>query len=511
MQTVIFSDVLYPGYGKNAGAYRIATELRKHGYTCQVVDYFSKYTFDEIISIIDKFVTKETLWVGFSNTFMIPSVLNEEEDMGNKDAHGEIFDKVFAKVSDFNSGFCFSIPMMRDIFDYIRRKNLKIKIIIGGARTDQSQRNDCNNLTKLYADFYVHGYADRSIVELTQWIESKENKKPLFNILDKCSINSTRDYDFHEFNTSNIKYTKEDLVSPDEYLPIEIARGCIFKCKFCNFALLGKKRGDYTKTKETLINEFMYNYETFGTTNYMFMDETTNDSMEKAEFLLDVTSSLPFKIRWGGYARLDLYYSNPEMANIMQETGLRHTFFGIETFNKKTGEVVGKGMHPDKVKSTLANLKSVWKDDVRITSGLIVGLPHETRESLKQLENYLLSDGCNLDSWVIHPLILANGVESMFGMNPGKYGYQFNDTWDLNWTNNDMNFKEAIEIAKHLRTVTEQKSKINSWTHMRLQNVGYTEKEVDNMNVRAFLNNLDVIKSRVMSKKDIYYNHLMSL
>jgi hypothetical protein len=44
MQTIIFSDVLYPGYGKNAGAYRLATELRNNGYTCLVVDLFSKFS-----------------------------------------------------------------------------------------------------------------------------------------------------------------------------------------------------------------------------------------------------------------------------------------------------------------------------------------------------------------------------------------------------------------------------------------------------------------------------------
>ena len=88
----------------------------------------------------------------------------------------------------------------------------------------------------------------------------------------------------------------------------------------------------------------------------MFMDETTNDSMEKVEYLHDVISNLPFKIRWGGYARVDLYYSNPEMAAIMQETGLMSHFFGIETFNKKSGEAIGKGMHPDKVKAPLIKL-----------------------------------------------------------------------------------------------------------------------------------------------------------
>jgi hypothetical protein len=70
MQTLIFSDICNTGYGKNAGAYLIATHLRNNNFSCQVVDYFTHYTLDELKKIVDKFVSKDTLWVGFSTTFL---------------------------------------------------------------------------------------------------------------------------------------------------------------------------------------------------------------------------------------------------------------------------------------------------------------------------------------------------------------------------------------------------------------------------------------------------------
>ena len=514
MQTIIFSDILYSGYGKNAGAYRVATQLRNNGYTCQVIDFFSKYTRDEIAKIIDKFVTSDTIWVGFSTTFFLPSIIDGEDEKPDTDpTFNEIYDKVFVKVSDSHSGFPYKTETMKEIFQYIRGKSSKVKIIIGGARTWEAQEHDAVR-KGVIADYYVHGYADTSIIELTNWIVSNKNTRPKFHGKYQCVLDSTKDYDFTNFNTSTIKFIKEDLILPNEFLPIEIARGCIFKCKFCNFALLGKKRGDYTKTKETLLNEFMYNYETFGTTNYMFMDETTNDSMEKAEYLLDITSSLPFKITWGGYARIDLFYANPEMAAIMQETGLAHAFFGIETLNKKTGSVIGKGLDPDKVKQTLTTLKDIWKSDVRITAGLITGLPYETKESLKDLETYLLSTDCGLDSWSIHPLMLSG--KSLFGQDPAKYGYNLKEDdkvngYHLNWYNNDMNFVEAIKIANEIKNNTRYTCKINSWSHMRLQNVGYTEQEIDSMNTHDYLNNMPDILARVITRKDNYFSHLMRL
>lgn len=506
MQTLIFSDILQPGYGKNAGAYRIATELRENGFTCQVVDFFTHFTLQEIYQIIDKFVDKDTLWVGISTTFLFPF----SRESG--DTH-------FAKkwfgiggvdpVTDYNSAFPFAAKVIKDIFKYIKSKNSNTKILVGGARSWAAQNHD-TIMNQIYADFYVHGFADTSIVILTKWIQDKSNPSPKFSGWFNNVIDSNADYDYEYFNKSKIKLQKNDIIAPNEFIPIEIARGCIFKCKFCGFALLGKKRGDYTKSKEILQEEFIYNYENFGTTNYMFMDETINDSMEKVEFLHDVITNLPFKIKWGAFARLDLYYSNPEMAAIIQETGHSHTQFGIETFNKKSGEAIGKGMHPDKVKDTLQKLKSQWKSNVRMTSGFIVGLPHETKENIKELEDFLASDQNALWAWNTYPLILFDGSANIFGQNPSKYGYTFDpEKTSGSWKNDHMNFEEALELADNIRTKTMDKCKIYNWNHMRLQNLGYTEAEVDAMTLKSYTENMDDVYGRLKIAKDNYFKSLM--
>ena len=69
MQVVIFTEVCHGGFGRYAGTYRVATELREAGYTVQVVEFFTQWREDQIIKIIDKFVTKETKLIGFSCTF----------------------------------------------------------------------------------------------------------------------------------------------------------------------------------------------------------------------------------------------------------------------------------------------------------------------------------------------------------------------------------------------------------------------------------------------------------
>jgi len=514
MQTVIFSDVLASGYGKSAGPYKIASQLRKSGFTCQVIEFFSYLKIEEIFAVIDRFVDKDTIWVGISTTFLFALEQDIDKMAEAYKTDYRLYGQYSRPVTDYDSAYPFDALVMREIFAYIKSKSSTVKIVVGGARAGQAQFHDAKH-KKVYADYYIQGYADDSIIVFTKWLHDQSNTRPRFDINYRNLIKSNQQYEYQEFNTSGIKFLKTDIIESDEYLPIEIARGCVFKCKFCNFPLLGKKRGDYTRTKETLLEEFTYNYETFGTTKYMFMDETTNDSIEKVEFLHDITSSLPFKITWGGYARLELHSKYPEMAALMRETGLSYVQYGIETFNKKAGEVVGKGLDPEKTKKILHDIKSQWKQDVKITSGFIIGLPYETDESLQYMEDYFMSDECSLDAWNLIPLIMTKGLDSLFGQNPEKYGYSFTDlpnSTKYEWHNayNNMSFVECLLRTHKMKINTAHKNTTNTWINMRLQNIGYTKVEADTINIFEYNLKHAIIAEQVRNKKDDYLKKLLT-
>jgi lambda repressor-like predicted transcriptional regulator len=70
MEVIIFTDINGKyGFGRNLGAYTIASYLRQKGVTVQVVDFFSSLSYETIKNIIDKYVDKNTRLVCFSNTF----------------------------------------------------------------------------------------------------------------------------------------------------------------------------------------------------------------------------------------------------------------------------------------------------------------------------------------------------------------------------------------------------------------------------------------------------------
>ena len=78
---VLFTEVCSSGFGRYAGTYRIASELRDNGYIVQVVEYFTKWSTYELMSIIRKFVTKDCLWVGVSTTFLSPDTHRKRKDV----------------------------------------------------------------------------------------------------------------------------------------------------------------------------------------------------------------------------------------------------------------------------------------------------------------------------------------------------------------------------------------------------------------------------------------------
>jgi len=192
----------------------------------------------------------------------------------------------------------------------------------------------------------------------------------------------------------------------------------------------------YTKTKQTFRDTLVYNYETFGIQKYSIQDDTFNDSIEKVRMFAEVVDSLPFNIYFWCYLRADLVVKYPEQIELLHQMGLVQTWFGIETFNRASGRAVGKGGDPDKIKEMLYKAKEVWKGDVLIEQGYIVGLPYESVESIKHHAKWLLSDESPVDQTTFVPLHIVPkelqdkyiiSYTSEFDREYQKHGYSFPD------------------------------------------------------------------------------------
>ena len=420
---IIFSGMEEPEHYavRTGGQYQLASWLREFGYTVKVIDFCFKIEPETLLEITKKYINKDTLAFGFSTTF---------------------WNIALTKVDNIEVGGIKYPGWVKYL-----RKNLKetypdIKWILGGANA-ATPVIDESDWIKIYQ------FAEDEILNLFDTLTNKTIVRPKFDIQNYIK-----------------KYSDEDYIESYETLSIEISRGCIFKCKFCQFPLIGRKKGTNIRKEEDIRQELLYNYEKFGTTKYYFSDDTFNESLEKVKMIYRISKSLPFELEYIAYIRLDLVAKYPEMLDLLPESGLRSAFIGIETFQEEGAMAIGKGWNGKHAKSFLLKLKERWKHKTTWWMGMIVGLPGWSKEQ-EELDLQWMIDN-DMPCWYhwalyINPINVENGKQftSEFEREYSKYGYEFKKPNNfVNWTNGDLVHEELIEIAADIHNRTAKYKKI---------------------------------------------------
>jgi len=458
-QCIILSGGTYtqsnqPQIQRNLGAYRVASALHQEGYSTFVLDYIIHMSVNEIKTVLSKHLSDDTLWVGFSSTFFWS---NNSSSFLQTDKER----MYYTSVDDIDS-----------IISYIKT-NSKAKIIYGGGKAPYFQAD--KNI-----DYYVIGYADTSIIELTKHIQTGSDIK-LKLVNDTKIVESTN---FAEPKMDNIKTNwKDQYVIHKEGLPMELARGCIFKCKFCSYPLLGKKKGTYLRDPIEIKDEMIQNWELYGTESYYMTDDTFNDDNDKIDSLHKIISELPFKLKFSAYLRVDLIHKYPHQATLLKEMGLIGTYFGLETMQPNSAKSIGKGLHPTKVKDRLYLLAEEWKNSVNIGAGFILGLPHDTESYFEELISWCMESNNPLQHISFYPLYLfprksdhdLAAYTSEFSLKPEIYGYEFNDktNW-MNWNLQEQNvsYEKCNLIANEFNSIITPRNKVAEFQMITNLNIG---------------------------------------
>lgn len=394
---ILFSDIYRPLHGKGMGVYRLANHIRNQGYTVKVIHGFVKITDDDFFNLCKTYISAETLLIGLGAT-----VLADLEK---------------------NKFFGIESSVAENRFRKIKELYPHVKLCLGGAQVTGANDSYLSNFD--YFDYAVKGQGEIALTELLNHI--KNNTKLNYSTITKPKIITDKSYPFDNFNESFNSFTEDDAIQQKEGLPIEIARGCIFKCKFCGYDLIGKKMGDYTKQSQLIKKELLENYKKWGTIDYYIADETINDSPEKIDMLLDAFSGLPFKPSFGGFLRLDLIWKFPEMAKKLLDMGLESCSFGIETVNDSSGKVIGKGLGKNRIEETLSFLRTAWGDKVFVNASFILGLKYDNHETALELDNWLEEQFSkqNLHMVFVKPLyIMPNTGISYLDKNYSEQGYR---------------------------------------------------------------------------------------
>lgn len=432
---------------KSIGAYKCAHELRAQGYTCLVVDYLHSFTMDEWEKCIAASVGPNTWAVGFSTTFMMNTNV-PETDQG-----------IFYTALDDGVFFPQGIDFQKIALDYLRQINSACCVVVGGSKAHQNYNNR-------QADYVVIGFAETSVVNLARHLSQGAALPNSYRNIWGVTIIDDKMSPDYDFKNSSFEWLATDIVNA-KVLPIEIARGCIFKCKFCSYPMNGKHNLDFVRTSEQLQKELQSNYDRFGITYYYIIDDTFNDNEHKIDCILQAVSKLTFQPYFWAYTRLDLIARKPSTMKKLYDIGLRGYYFGIETMDKQAGKIIGKGYNRQRMIETIQNIKATYSD-VLLHGSFIIGLPGETLASSKSTADLILSREIPLDTFNFNGLRLFKTDKVTWNSELSeqyvKYGYRqiaesdsnSQHRVDFNWASDITNRDQADALAREITLLGRQ-------------------------------------------------------
>ena len=434
MHKCILFNVCSPGWaGRSAGPYRIAHVLRENGWDCEVIEFATAWTDEELKQLAKSRIDSDTKFIGFGHLF---SIWPENYE-----------------------AFC----------AWIKEQWPHIKIISGSSVLPVFDSKTI--------DYYIQGFAEVAILELTKYLFSN-GSMPKFDLQLKLKgkwvIAANDVYPAYPLKSLMIKYEDRDFIQPGEWLTMEFSRGCKFHCAFCNYPILGVK-GDYSRDAEDARANMQEIYDKYGVYRYTVSDETFNDRTEKITKFADMVEQLSFRPWFSGYIRADLLISRPKDREELLRMNFLGHFYGVESFNTASSRAVGKGMDGDRMKAGLIEVKKYFQNNgtglYRGNLGLIIGLPHESIESIYQTRDWLNTNWSDqaFDTWGLEiPTKKHRGSKISEDMT--KYGYKRMSTEEIiqnydektrmadftqiiPWQNDHMNYFQARKIETEINTM----------------------------------------------------------
>jgi hopanoid biosynthesis associated radical SAM protein HpnJ len=181
-----------------------------------------------------------------------------------------------------------------------------------------------------------------------------------------------RDLPVNEYVIPHIKHP---------YVAIYTSRGCPARCTFCLWPQTYSGHAMRTRSPENVYQEVKWIKENLPEVkDISFDDDTFSADRNHARAVAGLIK--PLGVSWVINARANCDY---ETLKIMREAGLHHVIVGFESGNAQILKNIKKGVSKEQA---IQFVKDCKKLDITIHGAFIMGLPGETRETIRETIDY---------------------------------------------------------------------------------------------------------------------------
>ncbi|MBM3155753.1 MAG: radical SAM protein [Chloroflexi bacterium] len=289
-------------------------------------------------------------------------------------------------------------PIASDIIKYCKSIDKDLITVIGGPHVTF---DTVDTLTKApWIDIIVRGEGEQTILDIVNGKKPGEidgiayrDKNDGIKITKERSL--IQDLDELPFPAKHL-FPISRYHALDVHASIITGRGCPFNCVFCVGSKMGGRRVRFRSPR--LVIDEVEQALSSGFKEINFEDDSLTVNHKHLYAICDEITARGLKFNWSAFSRADTV--NPEMLRRMKQTGCTWLLYGVESGNQHILDLVKKKITLDKVRE---GVKMAREAGISVQASFIMGLPGETKETMKQSLEFGKSLGTSYGFHVLTP------------------------------------------------------------------------------------------------------------
>lgn len=300
---------------------------------------------------------------------------------------------------------CFSVKSFNMKNTLALAKKIKLAIgsvfIVGGPHITLCAREFFEKDNRNVFDFGFRGEADVFFARFCDIFGRQEEYRKIPGLIykndgetifnDNNPVDNLDSFNFPDFS----RFEGElDFDGRGGY-PLLTSRGCPYPCIYCSVSKVSGNKWRF-RTPENVLNELKQAVSKYGIRSFQIVDDNFTLDIGRAKKICRMIIEQNLNLHWSCPNGLRADRLDEELVNLMKRSGCESVSLGIESGDEKVFNFINKGEQLDDITGAVKMLK---KYGISVCGFFIIGLPLETKKSVKKTLDFISKLGLNGVKW----------------------------------------------------------------------------------------------------------------